>query len=181
MNAQTDLDRLLTAWLTSDAPIREPEPLLGQVLARTARTRRRSAWRIPERWFPVSTITTRVEGASRFPWRTVGAIALLVLALAAGAVVVGSRAKPLPAPFGPAQNGTFTYSVDGDIRSLDSPNGTQRTIVGGTTFDSGAQFSLDGTRMAFVRGQMDSAEAELWAADTDDSHQQPLNTTPHIE
>ncbi len=106
MNERTDLDRLLTAWLTADAPIREPEPLLGQVLARTARTRRRSAWRIPERWFPVSTITTRVAGASRFPWRTVAAVALLVLALAVGAVfIVGSRAKPVPAPFGPAGNG----------------------------------------------------------------------------
>src|SRR3954451_8853279 len=138
MNERTDLDRLLTSWLTADAPIREPEPLLGQVLARTARTRRRSAWRIPERWFPVSTITTRLEGAPRFPWRAVAVIALLVLALAVGVLVVGSRGKPLPAPFGPAHNGLLTYSVNGDIRAIDSPTSTSRTLVTGATFDSGA-------------------------------------------
>src|SRR3954470_18089426 len=165
MNEHTDLDRLLTAWLTADAPIREPEPLLGEVLARTARTRRRSAWRLPERWFPVSTITTRVEGASRFPGRTGGVTALLVLALAVAALVVGSRAKPLPAPFGPASNGRITYSVNGDILTIDSPTGTPHTVLGGATFDWGGQFSPDGTRLQFIRGQMGSTAAELWVAD----------------
>ncbi|MFL5642909.1 MAG: TolB family protein [Chloroflexota bacterium] len=180
MNERTDLDRLLTSWLTADAPIREPEPLLGEVLARTARTRRRSAWRIPERWFPVSTITTRVEGASQFPWRTVGVIALLVLALAVGALLVGSRAKPVPAPFGPAHNGALTFSVNGDIRALDSPTGTSRAVIDGAAFDSGALFSPDGIRIAFVRGIMESADAELWAADADGSHQRLLAATPYI-
>lgn len=180
MNERNDLDRLLTSWLTADAPIREPEPLLGEVLARTARTPRRSAWRIPERWFPVSTITTRVEGASQFPWRTVGVISLLVLALAVGALLVGSRAKPLPAPFGPAHNGALSYSVNGDILALDSPTGTPQTIVQGATFDSGALFSPDGTRLVFVRGEMASDKAELWAADADGSHQQRLAATPVI-
>src|SRR4051812_16207775 len=180
MNEHTDLDRLLTAWLTADAPIREPEPLLGEVLARTARTRRRSAWRIPERWFPVSTITTRLEGAPRFPWRAVAVIAILVLALAIGALLVGSRAKPLPAPFGPAQNGALAYSVNGDIRALDSLTGTAHDVIDGTTFDSGALFSPDGTRIVFVRGVMASADAELWTADADGSHQRRLAATPQI-
>ena len=181
MNAQTDLDRLLTAWLASDAPVREPDPLLDRVLARTARTRRRAAWRIPERWFPVSTITTRVEGVSRFPWRTAAAVALLVLALAVGAwVIAGSRAKAVPAPFGPAHNGVLTYSVNGDIVVVDSPTGTPRTVIDGTTFDSGPLFSSDGTRIVFVRGVMDSADAELWTADPDGTHQRRLAATPHI-
>src|SRR3954447_18888476 len=180
MNERTDLDRLLTSWLTADAAIREPEPLLGEVLARTARTRRRSAWRIPERWFPVSTITTRLEGAPRFPWRAVAVIAILVLALAVGALLVGSRAKPLPAPFGPAQNGALAYSVNGDIRALDSLTGTPHDVITGTTFDSGALFSPDGTRIVFVRGVMASADAELWTANADGSHQRRLAATPQI-
>ena len=54
MTARDDFDRHLAAWLDDRAPMREPEPLLGQVLARTARTRRRPAWLIPERWIPMS-------------------------------------------------------------------------------------------------------------------------------
>ena len=50
MTARDDFDRHVAAWLSTDAPTSEPEHLLGEVLARTARTRRRSAWRIPERW-----------------------------------------------------------------------------------------------------------------------------------
>src|SRR3954452_14315477 len=180
MNERTDLDRLVTSWLTADAAIREPEPLLGEVLARTARTRRRSAWRIPERWFPVSTITTRLEGAPRFPWRAVAVIAILVVALAVGALLVGSRAKPMPAPFGPAQNGALAYSVNGDIRALDSLTGTAHDVIDGTTFDSGALFSPDGTRIVFVRGVMASADAELWTGDADGSHQRRLAATPQI-
>jgi len=181
MNERTDLDRLLTAWLTGDAPIREPEPLLGQVLARTARTRRRSAWRIPERWFPVSTITTRVEGASRFPWRTAAVIALLVVALTLSALVIaGSRAKPVPAPFGPAHNGRIAYSAAGDIVAIDAPGATPRTIIGGATFDSGPVYSPDGLTFAFIRGQMASSDAELWAADADGSNPRRLAAVPFV-
>ena len=31
-----DVDRLLTTWLEADAPVREPDHLLGDVLARTS-------------------------------------------------------------------------------------------------------------------------------------------------
>lgn len=180
MNEQIELDRLLTAWLTADAPIREPEPLLDRVLTRTARTRRRAAWRIPERWFPVSTITTRVEGVSRFPWRTVGVIALLAIALAVGALVIAGRAKPVPAPFGPAHNGRIVYSVDGDILAVDAPGRAPSTIVGGPTQDSGPLFSPDGQRFVFVRGVMASSSAELWTAGTDGSDLRLLAATPAI-
>jgi hypothetical protein len=47
MTARDDFDGLLSAWFDDDAPGREPEHLLGQVLARTARTRRRPAWLVP--------------------------------------------------------------------------------------------------------------------------------------
>ena len=43
MTTRDDFDRHLAAWFEASAPSSEPEPLLGQVLARTARTRRRPA------------------------------------------------------------------------------------------------------------------------------------------
>ncbi len=181
MNESTDLDRLLTAWLTADAPIREPELLLERVLTRTARTRRRTAWRIPERWLAVSTISTRIQGASRFPWRTAAVVALIVVALTMGALVIaGSRATPVPAPFGPAHNGRIVYSTDGDIVAIDSPGAAPRTIIGGATFDSGPVYSPDGLTFAFIRGQMASSDAELWAADADGSNPRRLAAVPFV-
>jgi Tol biopolymer transport system component len=181
MNERTDLDRLLTAWLSADAPIREPEPLLGQVLARTARTRRRPAWRVPERWLPMSTISTRAQMASRFPLRTAIILALLALAVAAGALLLaGARQRSLPPPFGPARNGHVAWSVNGDIVAADSPTGRPQTILGGSTDDSGPIYSLDGTRLIFVRGAMGGPDAELWVADVDGSNQRRLAATPRI-
>lgn len=166
MTERDDLDRLLTAWFAVDAPMREPEPLLGQVLARTARTRRRSAWRIPERWIPMSTISTRLAATSRFPWRAVGAVALLVLALLGAMVFTGSRTKPLPAPFGPAHNGRIVFSDQGDIVAFDPTSGERSVLIGGQTNDGLPWFSPDGARFVFVRGDP-SGSAELWAADAD--------------
>ena len=169
MNERDDLDRLLTAWFAVDAPMREPEPLLGQVLARTARTRRRPAWRIPERWLPVSTISTRFATTSRIPWRTAGAIALLVLALLGAVLIAGSRTKPLPAPFGPANNGLIAFGDQGDIVALDPKTGLHTILVGGPTKDGLPWFSPDGSRFVFVRGDP-AGSAEMWAANADGSN-----------
>jgi Tol biopolymer transport system component len=169
MNERDDLDRLLTAWFAVDAPMREPEPLLGQVLARTVRTRRRPAWRIPERWIPMSTISTRLATTSRFPWRTVGAIALLVLALLGAMIIAGSRTKPLPAPFGPAHNGLIVFGDGGDIAALDPKTGLRTVLIGGPAKDGLPWLSPDGSRFVFVRGEPAGA-AELWAANADGSN-----------
>lgn len=181
MTARDDLDRHLTAWLMETAPMDEPELLLGQVLARTARTRRRPAWLIPERWTILSAISTSAAAVSRMPWRTVGALTLLILALVVGAVLVaGSRPRAVPAPFGPAANGQILYSVNGDILAVNSPSASPRTIVAGSAFDSGPWFSPDGTRIIFARGAMDSADAELWVADADGANPRKLAATPQI-
>ncbi|HEU5224568.1 MAG TPA: hypothetical protein VFV29_02085, partial [Actinomycetota bacterium] len=71
MTVRDDLDRHVAAWLTADAPTSPPEHLLGEVLAQTARTRRRPAWRIPERWIQMSAITSRVATPPGMPWRII--------------------------------------------------------------------------------------------------------------
>src|SRR4029079_8828494 len=90
ITALDDFARHLAAWLTADAPTSEPEHLLGEVLARTARTRRRPAWRIPERWISMSAITSRVTTPPRVPWRTIALAALLVALIASALFVAGS-------------------------------------------------------------------------------------------
>jgi Tol biopolymer transport system component len=151
MTARDDLDRRLAAWFVADAPQYEPEHLLGAVLARTARTRRRPAWLIPERWIPMSTISSAAAAAPRVPWRIVGLAALLAIALVAGAILVaGSQQRHLPAPFGPAANGVVVFVNDGRIYRANA-DGTAASPIsrdfGGSS--GGPVASRDGTRVAY--------------------------------
>ena len=105
MTARDEYDRHLSAWLAAEAPAREPEHLLGEVLARTARTRRRPAWRIPERWISMSAITSRVAPPPGVPWRAIALTALLIALIAGAVLVAGSLRHRVAPPFGPAANG----------------------------------------------------------------------------
>jgi hypothetical protein len=174
MTSRDDFDRSMTAWLAETAPKGEPEQLLGQVLARTARTRRRPAWRIPERWIPMSTITTRAATASRVPWRTVGLVALLTLALAIGAAIfIGSRQKALPAPFGLASNGAILSVTDGNIVARDTVDGRAKTLVDVEPVALGPWPTPDGTRFAYFTINPDET-VDVWTAKIDGSGQRRL-------
>src|SRR3954470_3939091 len=180
MNERTDLDRLLTAWLAADAPVREPEPLLDRVLARTARTHRRPAWRVPERWFPVSTITTRLASTSRIPLRGLAVAALLILAITVALFVAGSRPQRLAPPFGPAHNGRIVFADHRDILAVDSPTGKPTVVIGGPAQDGFPWFSPNGARFAFLRGDP-NGDAELWVADSDGGHPMRLAAVTKFE
>lgn len=92
-----------------------------------------------------------VAPAPRLAWPIVGAITLLVLALAAGAVIVGSQQPRPPAlvPFG--GNGLITYASGGDIFVGDAITETTTAIVTGPARDTRPVFSPDGSRIAFIR------------------------------
>lgn len=174
MTARDDLDRTLSAWLMAHAPTSEPEHLLENVLERTARTRRRPAWRIPERWIPMSVLTTTVAPRSTIPWRTVGLIALLVLALLAGALVAIGRAHRLPPPFGVAGNGSLVYSASGDVVARSGPTGTRVSLVTGSDFDDAPILAPDGSKFTFLRhGPGD--KVALWVAAADGTGQRRLS------
>jgi Tol biopolymer transport system component len=174
MTARDDLDRTLSAWLTAQAPTSEPEHLLDHVLERTARTRRRPGWRIPERWIPMSVLTTTVAPRSMIPWRTVGLIALLVLALLAGALVAIGRAHRLPPPFGVAGNGSLVYSTNGDVVARSGPTGTLVSLVTGSDVDDTPILAPDGSKFTFLRhGPGD--KVDLWVAAADGTGQRRLD------
>jgi Tol biopolymer transport system component len=122
------------------------------LLARTAAARQRPGWAFPERWIPMSTLSSAATAAPRIPWKAIGVAALLLLALVMGAVLIaGNQTRPLPAPFGPAANGLLAFSADGDIYTADPVTGETRAIVTGPESDRDPVWSRDGTRLAFVR------------------------------
>lgn len=89
--------------------------------------------------------------APRVPLRSV-AIGLLILALLATAVAyVASRRQAPPTPFGPAKTGLVAFDRGGDIFVADVANGTERAIVTGPAYDTNPTWSLDGTKIAFMR------------------------------
>ena len=165
MTARDDFDRHLSAWLDATAPQREPEHLLETVLARTARTRRRPAWRIPERWIPLS-VTTSMARPSRVPWRTVSLAALLILALAAAAALVAGTRKPaLPSPFGFAANGPIVYASEGQIYLRQTLDAAPTVFAAGPDKIT-AFFSPRGDKVAFLESA-GAAGSILWVADPD--------------
>jgi Tol biopolymer transport system component len=190
MSARLYSEDDLTQWLETTGRTPSPE-YVDSLLARTARSRQRSAWRFPERWLPVD-ITARAPALSRrrVPVRMLAVVALVVLAIAAATLYVGSQRR-LPPPFGPAANGMIVFVaptnsawVDmgdyqrpmGDILTVDPATGATSVLVGGPTEDGYPVVSLDGTRVAFVR-ETDAGQA-LYVVDFDGGRPRPLTSGP---
>jgi Tol biopolymer transport system component len=169
MSARTPIERRLPGILADLSAAPYPD-YTDALLARTASARQRPGWVFPERWLPVSTVTSAAAAAPRVPWRLVGLIALLILALAFGAILIaGSRAQPLPAPFGPAANGLLAYSFGGDIYTADPVTGEATAITTGANVDRDPVWSRDGTRLAFVRRVAGESADRLFLVRSDGS------------
>ena len=163
----TELDRLdrdLAAWFGEAATPRVPD-YVDDILRQTAPLRQRPRWTFPERWLPMTVVTLERRVRRPVPWRTIGAIALFVALLAAiVAVYVGSQRRLAP-PFGVARNGVVAYvqtatprtpaegalEAFGTLMTVDAATGVAKPLPGGSTSDGEPAFSLDGSRLAFVR------------------------------
>lgn len=149
MNRVDNLERNLTAWFAETASPRVPD-YTDDILDLTAGTNQRPRWSFPERWLPMSVITLSRRTVKPRPWRAIALLAALALLLGAFAVYVGSRQR-LPPPFGLAANGVVAYALNGDVFTVDPVSGARRGIATGPEMDREPRWSLDGTRVVFVR------------------------------
>ena len=143
------------------------------LLRRTEATSQRPAWSFPTRWIPMD-LTMRRVAVVPVAWRAI-AIALLILALIAAAVFVGSQRR-VPPPFGPAANGSMFSSIDGDIVVRDGVTGPSRVLIGGTATDTDAGASPDGSLLAFIRTT--GKDPFLMVANIDGSNARRVHATP---
>jgi len=148
-------DRFLVEWFDAGPDQGPPEPL-ERALAVTRRTRKRPRWTFAERWLPMQTTMARTPSSR--PLLTVLAVALLVLALAAGAVLVGALRHPLPEPFGLAGNGAVVFARDGDLYVADGLTAAGRPLVADPAIDSAPTYSQQGDAIAFLRADPGGAQ-----------------------
>jgi Tol biopolymer transport system component len=85
-------------------------------------------------------------------------IALLIIALVAGAILVGSQ-KRLPEPFGPAANGLVAYDAGGQLYLADADLTAPRAVEGGLGAVLSPVFSRDGRHLAFWSATSPDASA----------------------
>jgi Tol biopolymer transport system component len=150
MNRPENLESDLAIWFADTAAPRVPD-FIDDILNATAGTNQRPRWSFPERWLPMSVITLGRQTFKPLPWRTIGLLAALAILIAAMfAFYIGSQPR-LPAPFGRAANGQVAYASGGDIYVVDPTTGTRRAITTGPNTDAEPRWSLDGTRLAFLR------------------------------
>lgn len=175
MTAFDRFDRVFEDVLADLAQPSYPD-YIDDVLSRATARSQRPAWTFPERWLPMGTFARSVPFAPGLPWRNVGLLALVaLLAAAILAIAIGTQRRPAP-PYGLAENGVIAYQVDGDIYTRSPLGGDPKLIGGGPDVDVTPLFSLDGTKVAFVRidpNQADfgtaSEQASLVVANADGS------------
>jgi WD40 repeat protein len=173
-----DFERRLTSWLKSDAPNEEPAGLLGAVVARTSRTRRRPGWAIPSRWLPAIVMPIpRARYDSRAAW-LLAALALVAVATA-GILVVGSLRR-LPPPVGPARAGLIAFDSAGDIVVIDRLGGNRRNVTSSPMLETSPSYSPDGTKIAYWTRNAAGLPASLWVMAADGSWQANVTGTTNF-
>jgi hypothetical protein len=169
-------DRQFTAWLEERAQPHAPTGLAADIVERTARTRPRPAWRIPERWFTMPT-SIRLALVPR------GLLLLLtlwlILALTVAGAAIGGRvtfaqALQVPAPVtGPAANGLIAFERAGDIYVIEPDGSDERALIVAPGFQTAPSWSRDGTRIAYWSASTDESPWDLMVANADGSKSGP--------
>ena len=160
MTPNDGLDRGLTAWLEDEAAPHAPADLHTRFAEGMGRTRQRPGWATSERW--ISMETRAHLGA--LPRTAIALVILgLLLALAAGAIAVGSNGGDGP------RNGLLAFAYLGDVYTV-QPDGSDRTLlVSEPGTQDAASWSPDGTRLAYWSAPPGGGPRELRVVKADGS------------
>ena len=144
------LERRLPEILTELSLPRVPD-YTDDLLGRTARMSQRPAWTYPERWFPVSTLTTALSPVLRPALRPLIVLAVLAALIIASLAWYAGSQRQLPPLFGLAKNGlVLTTNAGGDVVTVDPASNVTHTLFAGPALCC-PQVSGDGGRVALLR------------------------------
>jgi TolB protein len=178
---RNDLDRLMRQWMDDEAAVHEPADLADRVFAGTRRSRQLPAWLVFDRWTQMQ-LTMRRANASRLAPLLL-LVGLLIAALLAAVVYIGSRPK-VPPPFGVAANGRIAFLSDNQLYSVDPDGSGLLQLTNLPNGAASAVFSHDGTRIAYKGLSPDSPPddvtlyGDLVVADADGTN--PVVIATHV-
>ena len=190
MITQEQFDRTLAGWFEADAGVSSPAGALDQALGVTRRHRPRPAWfaALGGHWIgePYGS-APRTLAPAGLRWSTVVLLALLALALAGAAVLLGSRLLHTSLP--PTGHlGRLAYgNVDGDGDSKDDIfladwDGGNAFLVASSAgqsavpeacrgfFTEGGLWSPDGRHLAYRTTWSDACPGSVYISDPDGTH-----------
>ena len=173
MTAFERYEREIPRLMAEIAPPSVPD-YLDDLLQTTTTMRQRPAWSALERWLPMGELARPLQRTA-VPWRPLAVLALLAMLIAAGLLISAGSQRPLPAPFGPAENGLLVYGdANGALFQGDPETGVATSIVD----DDGAYtipvVSRDGRRIIY---DQTVASTTYFVADVDGSNVRELAGT----
>jgi Tol biopolymer transport system component len=177
MTSVDRFERHLPELMADLASARVPD-YLDDILQVTARTRQRPAWASLERWLPVDLALPQSLGRARLAPRLVLLALVGLLAAVALLAYAGSRQHRLPAPFGPAANGSLYFNnANGDVIGVDPVTMAAKTLITATpgTRADGVIASRNGLLVA--TGAKVTGGEQLSVADADGSNLRVLPGT----
>ena len=117
-----------------------------------AATRQRPAWTFPERWLPMTDITTRQAVSPRVPFRAIGvALGHPRAPCRSGIRLRGHASDAASGTVRPRGQRSDPYVSNGNLYVGDPTTGATRLLVDGPQDIGVPQFSPDGTRVAFLQ------------------------------
>jgi Tol biopolymer transport system component len=161
MTNRVELDRRLSAWLEEEAARHAPGELHARFIEDMQRSRQRPSWATTERWISMET-RARLGAVPRTAIILV--IVGLLMAVAAGAIVVGSGGAD-----DRASNGLIAFETLGDIYTVEPDGSDRQLLVEGTGLAEGPTWSPDGTRLAYWTALSPVGPQQLMVVDADGS------------
>ena len=169
MTTETMLDRRLRELMAELAAPGDQSAAIDNVISVTRALRPEPRWRALLKERPMRTNSIVIAGSPPLRFGLIFAVIALIGLLAA-TVVVGAlvlRQPALPPAYGPAGNGVLAYADSGDIVTTDAAGANLTTITTGPAVDSRPVFSRDGTRIAFLRKEIQGRRSSWWPTPTE--------------